>query len=42
LVHIKKLEIYGFKSFGFKNTVVNFEKGLVAVTGPNGSGKAMY
>jgi chromosome segregation protein len=40
LVHIKKLEIYGFKSFGFKNTVVNFEKGLVAVTGPNGSGKS--
>ena len=40
MVHIKKLEIYGFKSFGFKNTVINFEKGLVAVTGPNGSGKS--
>jgi chromosome segregation protein len=40
LVHIKKLEIYGFKSFGFRNTVLNFEKGLVAVTGPNGSGKS--
>jgi chromosome segregation protein len=40
LVHIKKLEIYGFKSFGFKNTVINFERGLVAVTGPNGSGKS--
>ncbi len=40
MVHIKKLEVYGFKSFGFKNTVVNFEKGLVAVTGPNGSGKS--
>ena len=40
LVHIKKLEIYGFKSFGFKNTVINFEKGLVVVTGPNGSGKS--
>jgi chromosome segregation protein len=40
LVHIKKLEVYGFKSFGFRNTVVNFEKGLVAVTGPNGSGKS--
>jgi chromosome segregation protein len=39
-VHIKKLEVYGFKSFGFKNTVVHFEKGLVAVTGPNGSGKS--
>lgn len=40
MVHIKKLEVYGFKSFGFRNTVVNFEKGLVAVTGPNGSGKS--
>jgi chromosome segregation protein len=39
-VHIKKLEVYGFKSFGFKNTTVHFEKGLVAVTGPNGSGKS--
>jgi chromosome segregation protein len=40
LVHIKKLEIYGFKSFGFRNTLISFEKGLVAVTGPNGSGKS--
>ncbi|HKZ62591.1 MAG TPA: chromosome segregation SMC family protein [Nitrososphaera sp.] len=40
MVHIRKLEVYGFKSFGFKNTVVHFEKGLVAVTGPNGSGKS--
>lgn len=40
MVHIKKLEIYGFKSFGFKKTVVHFEKGLVAITGPNGSGKS--
>jgi chromosome segregation protein len=40
LVHIKKLEVYGFKSFGFKNTTVHFEKGLVAITGPNGSGKS--
>jgi chromosome segregation protein len=39
-VHIRKLEVYGFKSFGFKNTVVHFERGLVAVTGPNGSGKS--
>jgi chromosome segregation protein len=40
LVHIKKLEVYGFKSFGFKNIVLNFEKGLVAITGSNGSGKS--
>ena len=40
LVYIKKLEIYGFKSFGFKNNVLNLNNGLVAVTGPNGSGKS--
>jgi len=40
LVYIKKLEIYGFKSFGFKNTVLNLNNGLIAVTGPNGSGKS--
>jgi chromosome segregation protein len=39
-VYIKKLEIYGFKSFGFKNTVLHLDNGLVAVTGPNGSGKS--
>ncbi|HKR57310.1 MAG TPA: chromosome segregation SMC family protein, partial [Candidatus Nitrosopolaris sp.] len=40
MVHIKKLEVYGFKSFGFRNTTLNFDKGLVAITGPNGSGKS--
>jgi chromosome segregation protein len=40
LVYIKKLEIFGFKSFGFKNTVLQFNNGLVAITGPNGSGKS--
>ena len=39
-MHIKKLEVYGFKSFGFKNTAVHFDRGLVAITGPNGSGKS--
>ncbi|HSA72491.1 MAG TPA: chromosome segregation SMC family protein [Nitrososphaeraceae archaeon] len=39
-MYIKKLEIYGFKSFGFKNTVLHLNNGLVAVTGPNGSGKS--
>ena len=29
MVHIKKVDIFGFKSFGFKNTSVNFEPGLV-------------
>lgn len=40
MVHIKKVEIFGFKSFGFKNTTVNFEPGLVSISGPNGSGKS--
>jgi chromosome segregation protein len=40
LVHIKKVEIFGFKSFGFKNTTVQFEPGLVSISGPNGSGKS--
>ena len=40
LVHVKKVEIFGFKSFGFKNTVVNFEPGLISISGPNGSGKS--
>lgn len=39
-MHIKKLEVYGFKSFGFKNSILTFDKGLIAVTGPNGSGKS--
>ncbi len=40
MVHIKKVEIFGFKSFGFKNTIVQFEPGLVSISGPNGSGKS--
>lgn len=40
MVFIKKVEIFGFKSFGFKNTVVNFEPGLISIAGPNGSGKS--
>ncbi len=40
MVHIRKLEVFGFKSFGYKNTIINFEPGLVAISGPNGSGKS--
>ncbi|HXW01758.1 MAG TPA: chromosome segregation SMC family protein [Candidatus Nitrosotenuis sp.] len=40
MVHIKKVEIFGFKSFGFTNTTVSFEPGLVSISGPNGSGKS--
>ena len=40
MVHVKKVEIFGFKSFGFKNTSVQFEPGLISISGPNGSGKS--
>ncbi|MFQ6025017.1 MAG: chromosome segregation SMC family protein [Nitrosopumilaceae archaeon] len=40
MVHIRKVEIFGFKSFGFKNTTINFDPGLVSISGPNGSGKS--
>ncbi len=40
MVHVKKVEIFGFKSFGFRNTTVGFEPGLVSISGPNGSGKS--
>ena len=32
--------MFGFKSFGFKNTIVDFQPGLVSISGPNGSGKS--
>ena len=40
-MHIKKVDIFGFKSFGFKTTSVNFEPGLISISGPNGSGKSI-
>ena len=40
MVYIKKLDVFGFKSFGSKNISLNFQRGLIAVTGPNGSGKS--
>ncbi|MEM1574353.1 MAG: chromosome segregation SMC family protein [Nitrososphaerota archaeon] len=40
MVYIKKLIIYGFKSFGIKRTIVELDKGLVVITGPNGGGKS--
>ena len=40
MVHVKKVDIFGFKSFGFRNTTVHFEPGLVSISGPNGSGKS--
>ena len=40
MIHVKKVEIFGFKSFGFTNTIIQFEPGLVSISGPNGSGKS--
>jgi chromosome segregation protein len=40
LVHIKRITIQGFKSFGPKRTAIKLEKGFVVITGPNGGGKS--
>jgi len=39
LVQLKKIEIYGFKSFADK-TELEFNQGVTAVVGPNGCGKS--
>lgn len=40
MTYIKRLELRNFKSFGPKPIVINFDRGLNAITGPNGSGKS--
>lgn len=38
-MHLKKIDIFGFKSFADKTTM-EFGKGVSAIVGPNGSGKS--
>lgn len=40
MVYIRKVEIFGFKSFGYRNTVIDFQPGLISLAGANGSGKS--
>ncbi len=40
MVHIKRITLQGFKSFGPKRNVIKLEKGFVVITGPNGGGKS--
>ena len=40
MVHIKRLELRGFKSFGPNRVTLTLDKGFTVITGPNGSGKS--
>ena len=38
-LHLKKIEMQGFKSFADK-VEIEFKEGITAIVGPNGSGKS--
>ena len=38
-MHLKKVEMQGFKSFAHR-IEMNFDQGITGVVGPNGSGKS--
>jgi len=40
MVHIEKISLRGFKSFGNRRVGIPLSKGFTAIVGPNGSGKS--
>ena len=34
MVHVKKVDVRGFKSFGTRHATVHFDKGLIGISGP--------
>ena len=40
MVHIKNIQMTGFKSFGTGTKKINLDSGFTCIVGPNGSGKS--